>query len=318
MCSDHLIIQGKRDPARLAHGARLAKKRLGKCLIKKQIVPVDQSLFVLGIRDLLSEVHFDFGLAEGVQNILLVKPKRLVQHRQLTRRFIEGGYLSCIANDHLSHVCTLVQRSLLNDVRAARIPLGNTKNLLHPDVFSASDPMQPLVVGYWQPVDHPNWSHDMWGHAFVSGNYAYIADPHQPFDVVDISAKNSPNRVGFITTAGMPWDVVAVGDYAYVASATSGLQVIDVGNKSNPQVHASLPNPGDYTDYWWVRVSGDHAFLAGSSALAVIDIKDSAHPSLAGLTTAYKTNTIDSNFDLFGDYVCIGDGSGSLQIVGFK
>ena len=111
---------------------------------------------------------------------------------------------------------------------------------------------------------------------------------------------------------------VVVGDYAYVASASSGLQVIDVGNKSNPQVHASLPNPGDYTDYWWVRVSGDYAFLAGSSALAVIDIKDSTHPSMAGLTTAYKTQGYGGNFDLFGEYVCIGDGTGTLQIVGFK
>jgi len=180
-------------------------------------------------------------------------------------------------------------------------------------IVNVSNPNSPQVVGRWDPGVH-----DMWGNAFVSGNYAYIADPRQPFDVVDVSSKNNPSRVGYLSTGAESWDVVVVGDHAFVTGRNLGLQVIDVSIKTNPQPYGSLPSPGGYNDYWWIKLSGDYAYLAGGSAVAVINIKDPAQPSLAGLTTVYKTMSASGNFDLFGDLVCVAAGTGGIQIFGFK
>jgi hypothetical protein len=64
-------------------------------------------------------------------------------------------------------------------------------------------------------------------------------------------------------------------------------------------------------------VAGDFAYLSGHYATAVINVKDPAQPSLAGVTTTYKAGN-NSSFDMFGDLVCFGSLENGFQIIGFK
>jgi hypothetical protein len=180
------------------------------------------------------------------------------------------------------------------------------------NVVGVGNPAAPAVVGKWDPGVH-----DMWGNTFVLGNYAYIADPREPFAVVNITNKALPIPVGGFSPGTDPYDVVVVGDYAYVAELQAGLEVIDVSVKTTPKSHGILANPGGYTAYYWVKVAGDFAYLSGHYATAVINVKDPAQPSLAGVTTTYKAGN-NSSFDMFGDLVCFGSLENGFQIIGFK
>ena len=62
----------------------------------------------------------------------------------------------------------------------------------------------------------------------VSGTFAYVADGHAGFQVIDIGLPASPRIVGCITT-GYAGGVAVLGDLAYVADEYLGLVVMPTG-----------------------------------------------------------------------------------------
>jgi hypothetical protein len=157
---------------------------------------------------------------------------------------------------------------------------------------------------------------------YVSGNYAYITGLFMSesfeivggLEIIDVSDPTFPSLAGGCSVL-VPYEktltirvngVYVKDNYAYVADDNQGLHIFDVSNPS------AITLTGSYTtDAQAVHVSGDYAYVTGSSGLQIIDVSDPSSPTLAG-----EYGSLDNAYDIYvqGDYAYIADNSG-LRII---
>ncbi len=90
----------------------------------------------------------------------------------------------------------------------------------------------------------------------------------------------TPADLSFVTIPGFANAVAVAGDYAFVAAGASGLQVVGLSSdRTHPVVAGSLSLAGSAFD---VNLVGNTAYVAGSTALYVVDITNPLVPTLRG------------------------------------
>jgi len=183
---------------------------------------------------------------------------------------------------------------------------GTEKGL---NVVDVRDPQHPLLAGTCE------WTGGGSAEGVaVSGDYAYVADGSEGFQVIDISDPENPvkpagGNEGACDTTGSAKDVAVSGNYAYVADVAAGLQVIDISRANAPLIARTCDTDG-YAN--GVTISGNYAYVAHSSGLQVIDISYPEAPSSVGTcnTTGYAKDVAVS-----GNYAYVADSSAGLQVI---
>jgi hypothetical protein len=168
------------------------------------------------------------------------------------------------------------------------------------------DAFNPGNIGYLGFIETPGQACG----AFVSGNYAYVADGDSGLQIIDVSDKSNPGAPVNQDTAGTACGVFVAGNYAYVADGDSGLQIIDVSDKSNPGAPVNQDTPG--TAYG-VFVSGNTAYVAdGDAGLQIVDISSKTAPAIIG-----STDTAGTAMGVFvrNGYATVADGTNGLVTV---
>ncbi|NND33872.1 MAG: hypothetical protein HKN76_14880 [Saprospiraceae bacterium] len=149
---------------------------------------------------------------------------------------------------------------------------------------------------------------------YVSGRYAYVADPDSDdLRVVDVSNPSAPVQVGSLGIGTFPFAVFVSGRYAYVIDQGSAdLKVIDVSNPSGPSLTGSLALGVQARS---VYVSGRYVYVvdSGSDDLKVIDVSSPSSPSLTG---SLAIGSFPKSVYVSGIYAYVADeGSNDLRII---
>lgn len=116
---------------------------------------------------------------------------------------------------------------------------------------------------------------------FVSGQYAYIADPFDAASglvVVDVSNPRIPRQIAFIELASSAVEVFVEGSHAFLADWGVGFQVADT---SNPKVPSHIGTyRSDSPHAHGIAVSGNLAFVTlEDGGLHIVDVSDPKYPS---------------------------------------
>ncbi|NUU98501.1 hypothetical protein [Marinitoga sp. 1138] len=149
---------------------------------------------------------------------------------------------------------------------------------------------------------------------FVDDNYAYVANYYHGLEIVDISDKTNPKKVGdydpgyFYSVEG----VYVEGNYAYLAAGDSGLVIVDISDKTKPK---KVGNYNNFTKVYGVYVDGDYAYIAGfDKGLVIVDISDKTNPRKIG---EYNTTGLGFAIGIYvdGDYAYVANSYKGLEIV---
>jgi hypothetical protein len=145
-------------------------------------------------------------------------------------------------------------------------------------VVDISDPSGPHPISAIESTDLGN----ILGPADIkiAGDWAYLATSPTGLSVINIADPSDPQIVGQIAT-GMELEGIAVlGDYVYGVDFDRGLVAVDLSDKTDPRTVSEVGIYGARA----VAVSGEHAFLTGTSGfgLQVVDISDPANMQIVG------------------------------------
>ncbi len=157
-------------------------------------------------------------------------------------------------------------------------------------VLDVSDPAAPRIVGVLDI-----------GAGFglaLSGTLA-IVSVHAGISLIDIADATAPRPVDFVPTAGQAGAIAVSGNLACVADGEAGLGVIDIANPHPPSpvsfVEFNSDTCGTRAAFISqdVALSGNHAYVAGWSALQVLDVTNPAEPSIVGsVGTSQTANSV--------------------------
>jgi len=185
-------------------------------------------------------------------------------------------------------------------------------------VIDLRAPAGPTEVAFYIPPESDDGTRDV----FVAGGHAYLAaadaglrvidvsDPTQPHEVgagppgtvnatqvtgfgsvaylldagklraIDVSDPRHPRELDAMATGGTAAvDIGVASSYAWVLGADGRVQVFDTADPSRLRVagaYDSIPYIAG------VHVAGDHAYVAGTSGLSVVDVSDPARPREVG------------------------------------
>lgn len=178
---------------------------------------------------------------------------------------------------------------------------------LNPDlqIVDVSNPKKPRQVAN---LEFPNGAPY---NVVASGDYVYVANKAEGFQVVDVSDKESPALVTTLTYQGYrdTGDIALSGSYAY--ATLHGLTVIDVSSPREPSVvgtYYEAPNA-----YSGIAVSGDFVFAGGwTRGVTVFDVSNPAAPIVAA---TLDTNGETKDVAVANGYLYVADGSAGLKIV---
>jgi hypothetical protein len=166
-------------------------------------------------------------------------------------------------------------------------------------IHEISNPLEPVLTGIAGMMESTDG-------VAISGDYAFLSAKSQGIWIVDVSNPNDPQQVGHYDENDIyVYDVAASGSHAFILGSienTQYLTVIDVSNPASPvwinAVEISV----------WLRdieISGDHAYLATSNGLKILDISDPEHPFEVG-THEIPDDAIAVSVDVEGDFAIIG------------
>lgn len=179
-------------------------------------------------------------------------------------------------------------------------------------VLDISDPTRPKWVGGWNPRRCQEGIH-------VIGGRAYIADRLAGLTVLDVSNPTQPAQIGNVDTPGDAFAVDVAGQRAYVADSQGGLQIVDVTNPARPALlgHCPVPlrtsasRPPRATD---VQVVGHHAWVASTSGLLAVDVRDPYHPVIVA-THRVRFGAAHSRVQRFGTNMLLVGHPSMLQVL---
>jgi hypothetical protein len=115
----------------------------------------------------------------------------------------------------------------------------------------------------------------------------------------------APQIVGSVALPGHANRVAVNGGYAFVAASPGGLQIVDISNPAAPSLVTTVPL-SDCSD---VRVSGNYAYVMGSSHFTLLDISTPSAP-----VTVSSMNVPGVSLDLIGTHAFVGGGSAMTDI----
>ncbi len=168
-------------------------------------------------------------------------------------------------------------------------------------IVDIKDKEDPLVIGDYKTGENNRKS--VYGF-FIEGEYAFIntsvyqdGSGLNTLEIIDISNKKSPKKLGSLEFEGSPSSVWVSGNYAYINTNyydfdeedytdQSSLLVIDIEDRKNPELVGSCDLP---SNSWGIYVSGDFAYVSSNvlneednkytdSLLQVVDLTDKTDP----------------------------------------
>jgi hypothetical protein len=169
------------------------------------------------------------------------------------------------------------------------------------------DAFNPGNIGYLGFIETPGQAYG----AFVSGNYAYVADGDSGLQIIDVSDKSNPGAPVNQDTPGTAYRVFVSGNTAYVADGDAGLQIVDISSKTAPAIIGSTDTAGTAMG---VFVRNGYATVAdGTNGLVTVDVSD---PSTPSKINAWSTGTTANALHLHvvGEYVYVAEGLGGTAI----
>jgi hypothetical protein len=176
-------------------------------------------------------------------------------------------------------------------------------------IYDVSTPAKPKFVG--QTAVLPGVVNEIQ----VAGSYAYIADGKGGFQVVDITDKSLPTRVGSFSTENQIQemdDIVVSGNYAYLTDYWTGLDIIDISIPTTPHRVGFLSG----NSFGGLDVSGNYAYVAtaaqGSSGLEVINIHQKTTPFKSGFL---NTTGVASSVAVKDNYAYVMEMATGLRAV---
>jgi hypothetical protein len=178
-------------------------------------------------------------------------------------------------------------------------------------VVDISDPTNPFAVGN---CDTPGIANRV----AVNGNTAYVADgPDGGLRVIDITDPTAPTQVGAYDTPGTAIDVAAAGNYAYLADgriggADGGLLVFDVTAPSNPTLVGSRQRRESQVSTKCVTLDGDHAFIACTFWMDVLDVSNPFDPHYVG---GYHHPGYSYDVSIAGDIGYVATYTAGVQVI---
>lgn len=148
------------------------------------------------------------------------------------------------------------------------------------DIVDISDPWNPVRLSTLDIIDAED--------IVLGGETLYIASSSiasPDLTIVDISDAESPQTLGALTlpsSVHRTYDIALRGGTAYLATGSLGMQIIDVSDPTAPSVMHTADAGGLDTAGFGrgIAVAGDYAYLATSSGLRVVYIKDPSQPLL--------------------------------------
>ncbi len=240
------------------------------------------------------------------------------------RMAIQGGLLFSAADGHGLRIVDISDP-------AAPVEVG----FFEPDEFEAKDVAvvddRAYVAAGWGgmvilDVSDPTAPHSVGAGSgqgtfaqriVVSGDHAYLAREDDGFGLVDIADPLAPVELAAIDTGDAMGDLRIRGDLAYVTQRSDVLRVLDV---SDPTTPVEIGVADFHADFWYdhnyrhahLALGANHAYIAGSEKLWIVDITDPTHPSARG-TLELADRTAD--LALAGDYLYLANTSAGLQVV---
>lgn len=167
-----------------------------------------------------------------------------------------------------------------------------------------SDPQNPGFAGFY---DMP------WGYVyslFLVGDYAYIVDHFENYEIIDISDPSNPTYAGYYDTPGQAFDGLVLDNYAFIADGMMGLHIIEVSDPANPIFaggNTSLLIAQD------VCISEDYAYIAALVfGLRIADISNLTYPIQVG---NYLTDSYAGHVAIIDNRAFITEGSAGLEVV---
>jgi hypothetical protein len=97
------------------------------------------------------------------------------------------------------------------------------------------------------------------------------------FNIDSIDASYKVSEVA--TYAGLIKDISIYGNYAYLAGYDYGLVIIDIEDPFNPYVTGNVSLPGNAVQ---VRINNNHAYLASSSGVRIVNVTNQYSPYEVG------------------------------------
>lgn len=144
-------------------------------------------------------------------------------------------------------------------------------------IYDVTDPAAPVPISVYGTSSSEIYS------VSIQDDRAYVTDGGN-IEIIDVSNRAMPSRLGRLQLPRMGLDVVVRGDYAYVG-ASGGFLIVNVSNPTNIVVESEFRSASVYT----VDLAGDVAYLgATSDGIHVLDVSDPQSPVF--LTTLTEFN----------------------------
>lgn len=155
-------------------------------------------------------------------------------------------------------------------------------------VVNVSNPAVPAKVSDLRTGDYVHAVATLGGEVFLAsrGKGLQIFNYHDPA---------APRRLGEFKTRGLAIEVCVMGKYAYVLDGPDRLLILDVSDASKPVLVGSIKAIEQFYSHWnRIQVSENCVYLAGYSALDVVDVSDPGKPRLAKRMKRVGARTISS------------------------
>ncbi len=162
-----------------------------------------------------------------------------------------------------------------------------------------------------------NWYHDIFRYKLdgpaatdlvIDGNFAFVTDIYNGFDIIDLSIPDDIFRVGRYISDGVFTDIAINGDYAYLADDESGIHIVNLENIAAPRL-AGLLDFGEGVIA--MTVSGGMLYIGSADLISAYDLTDPINPVFAfDITLDYNLK----DFKIENDYLYAALQSRGLEI----
>ncbi|MCK9203273.1 MAG: T9SS type A sorting domain-containing protein [Bacteroidales bacterium] len=126
-------------------------------------------------------------------------------------------------------------------------------------IFNISDPANPVKVSRYTGLLSNPYDID------VVGDYVYIADQNGGMEVIDVTLKQIPVALGYVSLPDAPREIRIHENHAFLADyINGGVQIVNVSDPNNPVIDGYYSRSGCFA--LGVSVSGNYIYLADGLA----------------------------------------------------
>ena len=128
----------------------------------------------------------------------------------------------------------------------------------------------------------------------VQGDFAYLANGHNGFGILDVSNPLSPTVVSQYPLSSYTQEISISSKYAFVVNQKLGLYIFDVSDPTSPNLIGNYDKPGNmisiHDDHAYYITSRSSVITKGPRVMEVLDISDPSTPLAVGL---YDVNKLE-------------------------